>query len=141
MIVLDTNVLSEILRVKPDERVLDWIDSVVSDQLSTTAITAAELLYGVGRLPEGRRRTGLTDAVVALLTEDFDGRIEPFDASAATCYAAVVTGRETVGRPICPPDAQIAAICRKLSAPLATRNTRDFEACGIEIFNPWDELG
>lgn len=139
MIILDTNVLSELIRGVPDPAVLAWLDALPGAEVSTTAITAAELLYGVARLPEGRRRTALTEAVRAMLAEDFAGRVEPFDGVAATHYAAVVTGRERLGRPIDAADAQIAAICRARSAVLATRNTKDFAETGVELINPWRE--
>lgn len=137
MILLDTNVLSELIRREPDERVTRWLDSLDAAAVATTAITAAELLYGVARLPAGRRKKQLSEAIRGLIEEDFDGRVEAFDATAATHYAALVSDRETVGRPISVADAQIAAICRKLGATLATRNTSDFKDAGIELLDPW----
>ena len=100
-------------------------------------MTAAELLYGVARLPAGYRRTALTAAVHGLLDEDFRGRVEPFDTIAATHYAIVVADREKAGRPISVADAQIVSVCRKLQAALATRNIRDFEQTGLELGDPW----
>ena len=94
MIVLDTNVLSELTRQYPDQGVLGWLDSVPVTEVVTTAVTAAELLYGVARLPAGHRRTALTAAVYGLLDEDFRGRVEPFDKIAATHYAIVVADRD-----------------------------------------------
>jgi predicted nucleic acid-binding protein len=138
MIVLDTNVLSEIIRPEPDERVMSWLDSLDAATVATTSVTAAELLYGLTRLPDGQRKTALGKAVRGLLYEDLDGRVEPFDGPAAEHYASIVSKREAAGRPIGIADAQIAAICRKLSATLATRNTDDFQATGIELVNPWD---
>jgi toxin FitB len=137
LIILDINVLSELSRQDPDERVLAWFDSQAAAQTGTTAITAAELLYGVARLPDGRRKTGLAEAVRGILDDDLAGRVEPFDAPAAAYYAAIVSARERAGRPISTADAQIAAICRKLRAVLATRNARDFEHTGIELVDPW----
>ncbi len=137
MIVLDTNVLSELTRQHPDHGVLGWLDSVSATEVVTTAVTAAELLYGVARLPAGHRRTALTAAVYGLLDEDFRGRVEPFDKIAATHYAIVVADRDRAGRPISVADAQIASVCRKLQAALATRNTRDFEQTGLELVDPW----
>ncbi len=137
MIVLDTNVLSELTRQYPDQGVLGWLDSVPATEVLTTAVTAAELLYGVARLPAGHRKTALTAAVHGLLDEDFRGRVEPFDKIAATHYAIVVADRERAGRPISVADAQIASVCRKLQAALATRNIRDFEQTGLELVDPW----
>ncbi len=137
MIVVDTNVISELTRQMPAPEVVSWLDSLAVAEVATTAITAAELLYGVARLPAGQRKTRLSAAVHGLLSADFDGRVLAFDEQAATPYAEIVTGRERLGRPISVPDAQIAAICRATSAALATRNTGDFEATGIELINPW----
>jgi predicted nucleic acid-binding protein len=137
VILLDTNVLSELIRRDPDDGVLSWTDSLDTALVATTAITAAEILYGAARLPAGRRRDRLSEAVHRLIEDDFDGRVEPFDATAAAHYAALVSDRERAGRPISAADAQIAAICRKLRATLATRNTDRFEATGIDLINPW----
>lgn len=137
MILLDTNVLSELIRREPDEGVTRWLDSLDAAVVATTAITAAELLYGVARLPAGRRKERLSEAIRGLIEEDLDRRVEPFDATAAGHYADLVSDRETAGRPISIADAQIAAICRKLGATLATRNTSDFKDTGIELLDPW----
>ena len=138
MIILDTNVLSELIRPVPDRAVLAWLDAMPAAEVATTAITAAELLYGVARLPEGRRRTALTGAVHAMLAEDLAGRVEPFDARAADRYAVVVTRRERLGLPIGIADAQIAAICLARRCILATRNTKDFTDTDVELINPWE---
>ena len=138
MIVLDTNVLSELTRRTPEAGVVAWLDSFPETKIATTAITAAELLHGVSRLPAGQRKTALAAAVHALIDDDFQGRVEPFDATAASHYAAVVNERETLGRPISAADAQIAAICRARGAVLATRNIKDFEETGVELVNPWN---
>jgi toxin FitB len=137
VIVLDTNVISELARHMPDTRVLSWLDSLEVGDVATTAITAAELRYGVARLPDGHRKRELTEVIRGILTEDFYGRVLPFDEGASVPYADIVTGRERIGRPIGVADAQIAAICRDLGAILATRNTADFEETGIELINPW----
>lgn len=139
MILLDTNVLSELIRPKPDEGVREWLDSLDAATVATTAITAAELLYGVARLPTGRRKERLSEAIRGLIEEDFDGRVEPFDTTAAGHYAELVSDRETASRPISVADAQIAAICRKLGATLATRNTSDFKNTGFELLDPWQQ--
>jgi predicted nucleic acid-binding protein len=137
VIVLDTNVLSELIRRDPDDGVLRWLDSLDAATIATTAITAAELLYGIARLPAGRRRDLLSEAAHRLIEDDLGGRVEPFDASSATHYAALVSGRGREGRPIGIADGQIAAICRNLGATLATRNTDDFERTGIDLIDPW----
>ena len=137
MIILDTNVISELSRHVPDPGVLAWLDSLEISEVATTAITAAELRYGVARLPEGHRKRELTVMIRGILSEDFYGRILPFDERASARYADIVTGREKIGRPVGVADAQIAAICRDLGATLATRNTPDFEETGIELIDPW----
>ena len=137
MIVLDTNVISELARQAPDPGVLSLLDSLEVSDVATTAITAAELRYGVARLSEGHRKRELTVVIRGILTEDFHGRVLPFDERASVRYAEIVIGRERVGRPIGVADAQIAAICRDLEAILATRNTADFEEAGVELIDPW----
>jgi toxin FitB len=137
VIVLDTNVISELTRQAPAPRVISWLDALTASEVATTAITAAELLYGVARMPDGRRKTELAAAVHGLLSDDFQGRVLSFDEPAAQRYADIVTGRERLGRPIGMADAQIAAMCRTADATLATRNTDDFQETGIELINPW----
>lgn len=134
MIILDTNVISEMMRADPDGEVVAWIER--AGQLHTTAITLAEIDYGIARLPEGSRRDRLA-ATAAAVFADFDDVILPFDARAARRYGRAVAGRERAGRPITTADAQIASICASRQATLATRNTADFEATGISLFNPW----
>ena len=138
MIVLDTNVISELARTIPDPGVLAWLDSLEVSGVATTAVTAAELRYGVARLPDGHRKRDLTVVIRGILTEDFRGRVLPFDERACVRYADIVTGRERIGRPIGVADAQIAAICRDLDAALATRNAADFEESGIDLIDPWN---
>lgn len=141
MIILDTNVISELTRLDPEPKVVSWLDSLSAGEVATTAITAAELLYGVARLPDGRRKAALAEAIDGLINEDFRDRVQSFDGLAAEQYAAVVVGREKKGRPIGTADAQIAAICRVHSAELATRNTDDFTDTGIDLINPWNADG
>ena len=138
MIVLDTNVVSELMRKAPEPSLVSWVDGFSASDVLVTAITAAELMYGVARLPEGRRKRDLHIKVDGLLTEDFEDQILPFDAPAATHYAEIVASRERAGRPISMADAQIAAICRHWRATLATRNVDDFVDTGIDAQNPWD---
>jgi len=137
VIILDTNVISELARQIPDTGVLAWLDSLEISEVATTAVTAAELRYGVARLPDSHRKRELTVVIRGILVEDFYGRVLPFDERASIRYADVVTGRERIGRPIGVADAQIAAICRDSGAILATRNTADFEETGIELVDPW----
>jgi predicted nucleic acid-binding protein len=137
MIVLDTNVISELMRDEPEVAVVDWVDGQPAIDLHLSAVTVAELLYGVARLPPGRRKTGLADQLEGMISEDFDHRVLAFDEAAAAHYADVVVGRERAGRPISTADAQIAAICRSHGAPLATRNLSDFDGTGVEVLNPW----
>ena len=137
MIVLDTNVVSELARRKPDPAVVAWLDAQQSNDIATSSITLAELLYGIARLPRGRRREQLAVAVAGLVHDDLGGRVHPFAVDCAERYALIVSARERLGRPISVLDAQIAAICRTHGAQLATRNTRDFEHTGVEVIDPW----
>ncbi len=137
MIVLDTNVLSEVVGPKPSPRVLSWLTRERPSNLATTAISQAELLFGVELMAMGRRRTALESAIRRILAEDFADRILPFDSAAAEAYAAIAATRRAMGRPISEADAQIAAIVRSRGAALATRNVPDFERCGIKVLNPW----
>jgi toxin FitB len=137
VIILDTNVVSEVIRPLPDAGVLSWLDSQTADEIAITAITAAELRYGVRRMPEGRRKAELSEVIHAIITTDFRDRIEPFDLLAADQYADVVVGRARSGHPIGTSDAQIASICKAAGATLATRNIADFTGTGIRLVNPW----
>ena len=137
MIVLDTNVLSEAMRAVPAPEVLRWLGSHPASSLFTTAITQAEILYGLQLLPKGKRRTALEAAIEAIFEEDFADRILPFDSDAAHVFPEIAAARRAMGRPIAQLDAQIAAIARSRGAKLATRNTQDFEHCGITVVNPW----
>ncbi len=138
MILVDTNVLSELMRPKPDKHVLGWMDDLPGSDLGLTAITVAEILYGIGSLPGGKKKHRLLDAVTTMFEEYFADRIFAFDQLAAIEYADIVLQRDRIGSPISMPDAQIAAICRVSSAGLATRNTKDFEHTGLVLINPWE---
>ena len=140
MIVVDTNVLSELMRNQPDDAVMAWISSQRANDLWTTAITSAELLYGCARLPRGRRRDRMLQAVQAMLETDFHGRVLAFDAGAAAHFATLVAHRDSLGRPLGYPDAQIAGICLSRDATLATRNVKDFDGLAVSLVNPWDTL-
>lgn len=137
MIVLDTNVLSEAMRPKPDASVARWLEAAPPASLFTTAISEAELLYGAGLLAAGRRRQALEQALRQLFASDFAGRVLAFDAAAAQAFAAIAAARRRAGRPIATLDAQIAAIARAHGAAVATRNLADFDGCGVEVINPW----
>lgn len=137
MIVLDTNVLSEVLRVKPEPRVLEWLSDQPRASVFTTTITRGEILYGIRVLPAGKRRDGLWDAATKMFEIDFDGQVLTFDSAAADEFAEISAARRAAGRPIAQFDAQIAGITRSRGAQLATRNVSDFEKCGFDVMNPW----
>jgi predicted nucleic acid-binding protein len=138
MIVLDTNVLSELMRPEPDRAVVEWVDAQEPAELLLTAVTVAEILYGIRRLPEDKRKSSLLEVAVLVLSNDFAERILAFDEAAAVHYAALVIERARRGRPIGMADAQIAAICRSVQgASLATRNLKDFSDLGLDLVNPW----
>jgi predicted nucleic acid-binding protein len=136
MIILDTNVLSELMRPEPDARVRQWVIGRRSDELGTTAITAAEIRHGIERLPDGRRKESLLSAAMDLFAA-FGDQIQPFDTAAAAWFGAVMAKRARLGLPMEGFDAQIAAICRTRGAALATRNVKDFRETGIDIIDPW----
>ena len=136
MIVVDTNVVSELMKSEPSAAVQSWVHGHGSRELRVTAITVAEILYGIERLPRGRRKTALRQAALAVFSR-FPEEILPFDAAAATVYAEIVDRRERKGAPISGYDAQIAAICRTHGARLATRNVKDYVDTGLDLINPW----
>lgn len=140
MIVLDTNVVSELMRPAPAPTVMAWLQEHSGNDMCTTAVTVAEIRYGITRLPEGRRRETLHQAAAEIFAA-FPHQVLPFDLAAASSYADVVAHRESLGTPIDGFDAQIAAICRAHAATLATRNTKDFADTGIALVNPWQETG
>jgi len=137
MIVLDTNVVSELMRREANTAVLDWVDAQPPDELLLTAITAAEICHGIAKLPDGKRKSALREAADATLKKDFAGRILAFDEDAAEHYGQLVSARERAGRPISMADALIAAICLSYGASLATRNTDDFQGIELTLVNPW----
>jgi predicted nucleic acid-binding protein len=137
MTILDTNVVSELMKPKPLARVVAWLGAQPSTALYTTSITQAEILHGLMLLPAGRRRSALGAAVASMFAEDFAGRILPFGSDAAAAYAQIAFDRRRAGRPISHFDAQIAAIARSTGAAVATRNAADFQGCGITVVDPW----
>lgn len=137
MIILDTNVLSEILRPTPEPRVLAWLANQPRASLFTTTVTRGEILYGIRLLSDGKRRQGLWYAAQAIFNEDFAGQVLSFDVEAADSFADIAASRRGAGKPISQFDAMIAATAHSRGASLATRNTKDFEDCGVDIINPW----
>ena len=137
MFVLDTNVVSELMRNSPNSAVLAWVDSRLTSALYVTAITEAEIRTGVALLPGGARQRGLSAAADRAFGALFAGRVLPFDSEAARMYAVIVSGRRASGSPISQADCQIAAIARSVGASVVTRDVGGFEGCGIEVIDPW----
>ena len=138
MIVLDTNVLSELIRATPSPAVLAWARAQDADAIFTTAVCEAELLFGVAAMEEGRRRTALARAVEAILGTILGGRVLPFDRAAARLYGVLEADSRRAGRPVDMADLQIAAIARARNAgAIATRNVQHFAGCGLAIVDPW----
>ena len=137
MILLDTNVVSELTRPKPDPGVTAWLANQSTANVFLSVITEAELRYGVAILPAGQRRDRIAAAVENMLQKDFARRILPFDSETTRIYAEIGAGRRAAGLPTSHADCQIAAIARCSGAAIATRNVGHFERCGIEIINPW----
>lgn len=137
MILIDTNVVSELMRPAPAPEVLDWFAAQEAADLFLSAVSEAELRAGAAYLPAGRRREGLTAAIDAMVAEDFGGRVLPFDSTAAKSYAVIAAARRAIGQPIAEADCQIAAIARARAAAVATRNVADFLGCGVTVVDPW----
>jgi predicted nucleic acid-binding protein len=137
VIVIDTNVIAEAMSPKPHPTVSLWLTTQPGHTLFTTTISVAEVFYGVELLPAGKRRSSLLDSAEIMFARLFAGRILTFDEAAARTLPALAVERRLRGRPITLFDAQIAAIARANGAALATRDTRDFEGCGIRLVNPW----
>lgn len=137
-VLLDTNVLSELMRPQPSSAVLDWFAQQEGTEFYTSAITQAEMLLGVALLPGGKRRDTVADAVEQMFEQEFTGRCLPFDELAAHEYAALVATRNKAGMPISTEDAQIAAIALRNGFALATRNTKDFRKISeLDLLDPW----
>lgn len=137
MIVLDTNVLSALMRREADPVVVAWLDTQPPESIWTTAITVFEIRFGLEILTNGRRRRSLEDAFAKALDQDFDGRVLPFDQTAAEAAAAIAAEQRRAGRPVEIRDVEIAGIAAARKATLATRNTRHFEGTGIALVDPW----
>jgi toxin FitB len=137
MFVLDTNILSAIMGSRPVPEVAAWIAGQPEDLLFTATVCQAEVLSGLAVMPVGRRRLALEAAARAIFTEDFDGRVLPFDAAAAAAYVDSCAARRRAGRPAAPLDLMIAAVARAKGAAVVTRDTSGFEDCGVPLINPW----
>lgn len=137
MILIDTNLVSELMRATPAPVVLNWFGRQEATALYFSAVAEAELRRGAALLPAGKRRDRLVAAIDTMLAVDFASRILPFDSAAAIAFAAIFVARRTGGRPISFPDCQIAGIARAHGASLATRNVADFTGCGIDLIDPW----
>ncbi len=137
MYVIDTNVASELMRPSPAPAVAAWISGRDAEKLYLTAVSEAELLYGVAIVPAGRRRNELETVMLRWLATGFAERILPFDSAAARDYADIAAGRRSAGRPIAPADCRIAAIARCRGMAVVTRNVRDFGDIGIAVVDPW----
>ena len=141
MIVLDTNVLSELMRPAPSPKVLAWLDAQTPDTLWLTSVSVAELLFGIARQPDGARKQAFAPAALGMLEEDFTNRVLNFDLEAASILANLAAASERADRPMGLADGQIAAICLAHNASLATRNVGDFAQLGLQLINPWDVAG
>lgn len=139
MIVLDTNVVSELMRPAPSKRVAQWAAAQPVVSLYTTTVTEAEILHGIMLLAAGKRRAVLESAATAMFRDDFAGRILVFGSDAARAYAEIASRRRRLGHPISHFDAQVAAIARAAGASVATRNVADYAGCGVELHDPWAE--
>ena len=136
MIVLDTNVVSELMRPEPAPQVAEWVRRRDRRELRMTSITLAEIRYGIARLPDGRRKQALLDTANDTF-QAFYEQILPVDTAAAEQYALIASARDRAGKPMAGFDALVAAVCRSQGAALATRNLPDFEGTGVEIIDPW----
>jgi toxin FitB len=137
MVILDTNVLSETLKPAPSPFVAAWFQATNRSSIYTTAITMAEVLYGVQVLPNGARKRALAAAALKIFEVEMTGRILDFTEDAARAYAGIMARSRAQGRPMSSMDAMIASISLSRRAALATRNTRDFEDCGVRLVNPF----
>jgi len=137
MVVLDTNVVSELMKGEPSASVITWVRQQPVAELFTTSITEAEIFYGIELLPAGKRREALVEAAEGAFAEDFAGRILVFDSAAARAFARLAANFRRTGHPRTQADTQIAAIALTRGAKVATRNVAHFRDCGIDLVNPW----
>lgn len=138
MIVLDTNVVSEAMRPRPGPAVITWLNDQAADTLFLSSVSLAELLFGIGALPEGKRRERLSTALNQLMTL-FSGRVLPFDTDSARHYAQMAVASQRLGRPLAVADGYIAATASAHGYSVATRNVSDFESTGVNLIDPWAE--
>lgn len=138
MILLDTNVVSEVMKTRPAEAVVAWLNGQDSEKLHVSAITIGEIAYGLRILPDGKRRSGLRERFERFVTLAFNQRVLAYDESAARIYGDLMGDRKELGLPMSVPDGQIAAIARLNHLAVATRNVLDFEQCGIDVLNPFE---
>ncbi|WP_249978001.1 type II toxin-antitoxin system VapC family toxin [Vreelandella olivaria] len=138
MIILDTNVISEPLRQAPESRVIDWIDAQALETLYLSAITVAELRFGMASLPAGKRRDRLQESLEKQILPLFAGRVLPFDMSASQAYSELMAKARATGLAIGTADGYIAAIAAANSMMVATRDVSSFEAAGVDVINPWE---
>ena len=141
MILLDTNVVSEVMKTQPAEAVVAWLNGQDSERLYVSAITIGEITYGLRILPDGKRRSGLRERFERFVALAFDQRVLSYDESAARVYGELMGDRKELGLPMSVPDGQIAAIARLNHLAVATRNVLDFEDCGIDVLNPFEAAG
>jgi toxin FitB len=139
VVVVDTNVVSELIRSTPEPAVLGWFDRLPGDEPRITATTVFELYFGAGRLPEGARKAQLVNRIDIMVHEIFRGRILAYDAVAAEIGGGLMAALERRGRAIGLADVEIAAVCSAAGAALATRNTKHFEGLGLVLIDPWSE--
>jgi toxin FitB len=137
VILLDTNVISALMRRGPEQAVVDWLDRQPSESIWTTAVTVFEVRTGLHLLASAKRRRDLQRAFDALLAEELEGRIQSFDTAAANAAGEIAAQRQSAGRPVEIRDVQIAGITKARRAQLATRNTRHFTDLGIQLIDPW----
>lgn len=137
MILLDTNVISEAMKPAPDDTVRVWLDEQAAETLYLSSVTIAELLYGIGALPTGKRKDRLTEALDGVM-EMFADRVLPFDIAAARHYADLAVKARTAGKGFPTPDGYIAAIAASRGFTVATRDTRAFDAAGVAVITPWN---
>jgi toxin FitB len=137
VIILDTNVIAELMKLQPHQAVFDWFAVQRAERLFTTSVNKAEVLYGIAALPQGRRRDDLAAAADAMFADELADRVLPFDEAAAVHFAQIVATRRRAGTPIEGFDAQIAATARLFGADVATRDVGGFTGCGVNVINPW----
>ena len=139
MIILDTNVVSEVMKISPAAQVAKWLASHARSRIFTTSVTQAEIFFGLEIMPHGRKRDALYKAAAAMFKEKFADHVLAFDGDASHTFATIAAARKRIGQPIGLFDCQIAAIARLHGAAIATRDLRDFAHCGVELIDPWSD--